>query len=60
MRFNKEQKEGLARVQDTLAVSAMIGVVLGVTGHSQLTNIEIALLISVSLVLVVTSLFIRK
>lgn len=60
MRFNKEQKEGIARVQDTLAVSAIIAVVLGATGHSQLTNIEIGLLVLVSLVLIVTSLFIRK
>lgn len=44
MKFTKEQKEGLARFFDTLAASAFIGAVVGATGHSALTSIEIVLL----------------
>jgi hypothetical protein len=46
MRFNSAQKEGLARVIDTLITSAVIGALVGVTGHSALSQVEIVCLIA--------------
>lgn len=60
MKFNKEQKEGIARSFDALAVSSVIAVVLGVTGHSVLSGIELILLTSAALVLPAWSYLIRK
>jgi len=36
-KYTKEQKEGLARFIDTIAASAFIGGVVGLTGHSPLS-----------------------
>jgi len=41
---SKEQKEGLARVFDTLAASSMIGVVVGVSGYGAINPWDIGLL----------------
>jgi hypothetical protein len=48
MNFNKEQREGFARVCDTLAITSIIGAVVGATGHSPLQSIEIGVLIVIS------------
>jgi hypothetical protein len=48
MKFNKEQREGFARACDTLAVTAIVGAVVGATGHSPLQTLEIWGLIIVS------------
>jgi hypothetical protein len=48
MKFNKEQREGFARACDTLAVTAIVGAVVGATGHSPLQVLEIWGLIIVS------------
>jgi len=43
---SKEQKEGIARVFDTLAVSAIIGVTVGITGYSLISARDIIFLLS--------------
>ncbi len=43
-KYSKEQKEGLARFLDALAAAAFIGGVVGASGHSPLTALEIAAL----------------
>jgi len=60
MRFAKEQKEGIARVLDTLAVSALIGAVVGSTGHSPLSTIEIATLFVICPILLTFAFFLRR
>ncbi len=60
MRFSKEQKEGLARFIDTIAASAFIGAVVGSTGHSPLSHLEIGVLFVVCPILLVMSFFLRK
>jgi hypothetical protein len=60
MKFNKEQREGFARVCDTLAVSSIVGVVVGATGHSPLLPIEIAVLIAVTPALLLTGYLFRR
>lgn len=60
MIFGKEQKEGLARFLDTIAASAFIGAVVGSTGHSPLTSLEISILFAVCPILLTMSFFLRK
>jgi hypothetical protein len=60
MKFSKEQKEGLARFFDTIAASALIGAVVGSTGHSPLTSLEVGVLFSVCPILLAMSFFLRK
>ena len=60
MRFAKEQKEGIARVLDTLAVSALIGAVVGSTGHSPLSTLEIGVLFAMCPILLVFAFFLRS
>lgn len=60
MIFSKEQKEGLARFLDTIAASAFIGAVVGSTGHSPLSNVEIGVLFAVCPILLGMSFFLRK
>lgn len=60
MQFSKEQKEGFARVLDTLAVSALIGAVVGSTGHSPLSTVEIVVLFAMCPILLGMSFFLRK
>jgi hypothetical protein len=43
-RYSKEQKEGLARFLDALATAALIGAVVGATGHSPLSFWEMSVL----------------
>jgi len=58
--LNKEQREGLARLFDTLTASAAIGLVLGVTGHTDLAGWEIFALCDISLFLLALSLLLRR
>jgi len=44
---SKEQKEGIARVFDTLAVSAIIGFTVGITGYSLVSIRDMILLFSI-------------
>lgn len=60
MIFSKEQKEGFARVLDTLAVSALIGAVVGSTGHSPLSTTEIIVLFAMCPILLGMSFLLRK
>lgn len=60
MKFSKEQAEGLARFIDTIAASAFVGGIVGATGHSPLTSLEIGMLLASCPVLLVASLFLRK
>ena len=46
-KYSKEQKEGLARFMDTIAASAFIGGVVGLTGHSPLSAWEVATLFAI-------------
>jgi hypothetical protein len=43
-KYTKEQKEGLARFLDSLSAAAFIGGVVGATGHSPLSVLEIGAL----------------
>jgi len=58
--LNKEQREGLARLFDTLTASAMIGLVLGWSGHTDLTGLETAALYASSSILLTFSLLLRR
>lgn len=59
-KWNKEQREGLAKFCDTLAVSAVIATVVAVTGHSNLQAGEICGLIALSPILLAISYFLRS
>jgi len=41
---SKEQKEGVARIFDTLAASTIIGAIVGLSGHSVMSLLEVSLL----------------
>jgi len=56
----KEQKEGVARVFDTLAASAIIGVAVGASGHSIVSLLEIGLMCTVCPVLLGCSWLLRR
>ena len=60
LRFNKEQKEGFARFIDTTAAAAFIGAVVGMTGHSSISKNEIGLLVASTIILLSTSLKLRR
>lgn len=60
VKISKEQKEGLARFVDTLAVSAIIGAVVGATGHSPLTAIEVIGLVVASPILLGFGFLLRR
>jgi len=58
--LNKEQREGLARLFDTLTASAMIGLVVGWSGHTDLTVWESIALFSICMFLLTLSLLLRR
>lgn len=60
MKFSKEQVEGLARFFDTIAASAFIGAVVGHSGHSTLTGVEVAFLYAACPVILVFSFWLRR
>lgn len=60
MKFNKEQREGFARACDTLAVTSIVGAVVGITGHSPLQTVEVWGLIAVAPALFAIGFFFRK
>jgi hypothetical protein len=55
----KEQREGLSRFFDTIAASAFVGAVLGITGRSPMTWYEIAVLLATCPILLSFSYFLR-
>jgi hypothetical protein len=55
----KEQREGLSRFFDTLAASAFVGAVLGITGRSPMVWYEIAVLLVTCPILLSFSYFLR-
>lgn len=59
-KYSKEQKEGLARFLDTIAASAFIGGVVGLTGHSPLSIGEIVTLFAICPILLTLSWKLRK
>lgn len=60
MKFNKEQREGIARSIDTLATTSVVGAAVGITGHSALTMFEICSLSILAIVLYGVAIFIRR
>jgi hypothetical protein len=60
MKFTKEQGEGLSRFLDTIAASALIGAVVGATGHSALSTVEIFGLIFLCPLLLSMSFYLRR
>jgi len=58
--FNKEQREGLARMFDTLTASAIIGLVVGLTNRAPLSQQEALALCLICLLLVTLSLRLRR
>ena len=60
MEFNKEQKEGIGRLCDTLAATAIVGATVAMTGHSSLSQIEIGGLITSTAILVCFGLLLRR
>jgi hypothetical protein len=60
LRFNKEQKEGLARVSDALATASIIGTIIGWTGHNTISTSEICILFGASVLLLMFSLKLRS
>jgi len=59
-KYTKEQKEGLARFIDTIAASAFIGGVVGLTGHSPLSIWEVITLFAICPILLSLSWKLRK
>jgi len=58
--LNKDQRDGLARLFDTLTASAVIGLVVGSTGHTDLTWREILALCLICPLLLSFSLLLRR
>jgi len=59
VKASKEQKEGVARVFDTLAASSVIGAVLGITGHGVMSLLEIGCLLMLTPILLTSGWFLR-
>lgn len=57
--FTKERREGVARLFDTLAVSAIVGATLGITGRTVISKYELLFLILFSMGAIVFSFVIR-
>jgi hypothetical protein len=55
----KEQREGLSRFFDTIAASAFVGGILGITGRSAMTWYEITALFVTCPILLTFSYFLR-
>ena len=58
--FNKEQREGFAKVFDNLAVTSFVGAIVGITGHSHLQTLEIWCLITAMSALLLVAYFLRS
>lgn len=59
MNSTKEQREGFARFLDTIAASAFLGAILGLTGRSPMTWYEVSILFAVCPILLVFSFILR-
>jgi len=57
---SKEQKEGVARVFDTITASAIIGMAIGLSGHSDMTIREILSLAGLCPILFTSSWILRS
>jgi hypothetical protein len=60
MKFSKEQKEGLARILDTLAISSLIGAIVGTAGYSQIAVRDIVLMFLICPILITFALLLRS
>lgn len=60
MKFNDKQAEGLARVLDNLATACIIGATVAITGHSDLTHVEVGLLLTAALNSEGVAIFLRR
>jgi len=58
--LNREQREGVARLFDTLTASAMIALVVGWSGHTDLTMWESIALCAICMFLLTLSLLLRR
>jgi len=58
--LNREQREGVARLFDTLTASALIGLVVGLSGHTDLTAWEAIALSVTCFILLTFSLLLRR
>jgi len=58
--LNKEQREGVARLFDTLTASALIALVVGLSGHTDLTVLETIALCAIFPLLIGLSLILRR
>jgi undecaprenyl pyrophosphate phosphatase UppP len=58
--FNKEQREGLAKVADNLATATIVATLLGGFVDKKIGSFEITVLISVAVTFLVTSYIFRR
>jgi hypothetical protein len=58
--FNKEQKEGLARLIDTLAATTIISCFAAFTGYAPLSTLHVIILTLVGPILVYAALYLRR
>lgn len=59
IKFNKEQKEGLAKFLDSLSAAAVIGGIVGIAKQPSIPTIQIVALFIVAAVMLFLSLFLR-
>jgi hypothetical protein len=59
-KFNKEQREGLARFSDTIAASVFIGAIVGLAGYNSIKFFEIAVMFVACPILLVFSYVLRR
>jgi hypothetical protein len=60
LKLNDKQIEGLARILDTLAISAILATVVGLSGHSPLSFLEISCLVITTPILTLFAIYLRR
>lgn len=60
IKFNKDQKEGLAKFLDSLSAAAVIGGIVGIAKQPSIATIQIIALFIVASVMLFLSLFLRN
>lgn len=60
IKFNKEQKEGLAKFLDSLSAAAVIGGIVGIAKQPSIPLLQIIALFIVAAVMLFLSLFLRN
>jgi len=59
MKFNEKHLDGYARNFDTLGMSALVGAIVGASGHTPMSGLEITLLFFGSICCVVAATLLR-